>query len=262
MSIGKIYGNRRGIVVEECTLVEEREIDLIDLFAEVLRHWKGAVVGFLVGALLFGIYGYVENLKEAEAIEEVQETEMTFAEQKVVDVALEYESLYLQAKEDSDVENLLILNKAVIDSVKGFNDVQLQYFTENSVSDLWEGEFVPQVITKEHKGMSVKKVIIGGAVAFFLYCMFWAVRYILDGDMKASDDMQQLAGVPQLGKIYTVEEPSFIIDKWIFRLKHHGQRLMTADKSVELIASVIAVNAKSKSISEITFSECTTAGKA
>lgn len=74
--------------------------------------------------------------------------------------------------------------------------------------------------------------------------------------------MMNLAGVFQLGKIYTLIEPAFFIDKWIFRLKHHGQRLMDADKSVELIASVIASDAESKEIENITIAGCSIKEKA
>lgn len=106
----------------------------------MLKHWKGTIVCFLVGALALGVFNYFHSPKEAaevtgeavEVTEEAQATEMIFAERKAVDVALEYEELYLQAKESGDVENLLELNKAIIDSVKAFNDMQLQYFTENS----------------------------------------------------------------------------------------------------------------------------------
>ena len=118
---------------------EEREIDLVDLFAEVLRHWKGTIVCFLIGALVLGIYSYVGSSKEVVEAAEVKGTEMTFAEQKAVDVALEYEALYVEAKDSGDIENTLALNKAVLDSMKSFNDMQLQYFIENSTSDLWGG---------------------------------------------------------------------------------------------------------------------------
>lgn len=107
----------------------------------------------------------------------------------------------------------------------------------------------------------MKMIIIGGLVTSLLYCVFWAVKYVFDDHIKASDDMMQLAGISQLGKITTDKVPSFFVDRWIFGLKHHGQRLMDADRSIELIASVIAVTAKSQKIEKIAFAGCLVEGK-
>ena len=56
--------------------------------------------------------------------------------------------------------------------------------------------------------------------------MIWAVKYIFDGSLKVSDDLQQLIGIPHIGEIITVGEPSFAIDKWAYRLKHHGRQVL------------------------------------
>ena len=114
---------------------------------------------------------------------------------------------------------------------------------------------------QQNRWMGMKMIIIGGLVASLLYCVFWAVKYVFDGHIKASDDMMQLAGISQLGKITTDKVPSFFVDRWIFGLKHHGQRLMDADRSIELIASVIAVTAKSQKIEKIAFAGCLVEGK-
>lgn len=41
--------------------MREREISLLDLFAEILLHWRGIVMFALAGAILAGVFGYVRS---------------------------------------------------------------------------------------------------------------------------------------------------------------------------------------------------------
>ena len=49
---------------EENTIVKEREIDLRDLLAELLSHWRVLLIYMLAGAVLAGGYGLMRALKE------------------------------------------------------------------------------------------------------------------------------------------------------------------------------------------------------
>ena len=100
-------------------------------------------------------------------------------------------------------------------------------------------------------------MVVIGAVAFaFIYCMIWALKYIFGGNIKISDDLHQLINADLIGNIITVKEPSFVIDKLIYRLKHHGGKVLPVEDSLELIASVISVNAKNCEINEVAFVGC------
>ena len=188
---------------------------------------------------------------------------MTYAEKKAVDIALEYEKLYVEAKSNGDAENLVLLNTTVIDLVKSFNDKQLEYFNNNSISELWKGS-EQDIIKKEEVvlednttiGISPKMVVIGAVAFAFIYCMIWALKYIFGGNIKISDDLHQLINADLIGNIITVKEPSFVIDKLIYRLKHHGGKVLPVEDSLELIASVISVNAKNGEINEVAFAGC------
>lgn len=41
--------------------MEEKEIDLLDLTKEILRHWKGIIICMLIGAVAFGAFGYLKD---------------------------------------------------------------------------------------------------------------------------------------------------------------------------------------------------------
>ena len=235
-------------------MTDEREIDLLELIAEVLKHWKGMILFMLIGAIAVGVFDYAKANYNAEKV-----VEMTYAEKKAVDIALEYEKLYVEAKDNDDAENLILLNRTVIDLVKSFNDMQLEYFNDNSISELWK-ETKQDIIKKEDNttiGISPKMVVIGAVAFAFIYCMIWALKYIFDGNIKISDDLHQLINADLIGNIITVKEPSFIIDKLIYRLKHHAVgKVLPVEDSLELIASVISVNAKNGEINEVAFAGC------
>ena len=77
----------------------------------------------------------------------------------------------------------ILLNRTVIDLVKSFNDMQLEYFDNNSISELWK---VPDqdIIKKEEEdnttiGISPKTVVIGAVAFTFIYCMFGHLNIFL-----------------------------------------------------------------------------------
>ena len=237
-------------------MTDEREIDLLELIAEVLKHWKGMILFMLIGAIAVGVFDYAKGPKVDE---------MTYAEKKAVDIALEYEKLYVEAKGNGDAENLVLLNTTVIDLVKSFNDKQLEYFNDNSISELWKETKQEEVVLENNTtiGISPKMVVIGAVAFAFIYCMIWALKYIFDGNIKISDDLHRLINADLIGNIITVKEPSFIIDKLIYRLKHHtGGKVLPVEDSLELIASVISVNAKNGEINEVAFAGCALKKKA
>ena len=245
-------------------MTDEREIDLLELIAEVLKHWKGMILFMLIGAIAVGVFDYAKANYNAEKKRTGEAVEMTYAEKKAVDIALEYEKLYVETKDNGDAENLVLLNKTVIDLVNSFNDKQLEYFNNNSISELWKG---PQqdIVKKEEValednttiGISPKLVVIGAVAFAFIYCMIWALKYIFDGNIKISDDLHRLICVDPIGNVITVKEPSFAIDKLIYRLKHHAVgKVLPVEDSLELIASVISVNAKNGEINEVAFAGC------
>ena len=72
-------------------MTDEREIDLLELIAEVLKHWKGMILFMLIGAIAVGGFDYAKANYNAEKKRTEEAVEMTYAEKKAVDIALEYE---------------------------------------------------------------------------------------------------------------------------------------------------------------------------
>ena len=54
---------------------EEREINLIDLVADILSHWRGLLIFMLAGAVLMGAFSYVRSYRAANQVQEEPEEE-------------------------------------------------------------------------------------------------------------------------------------------------------------------------------------------
>lgn len=102
---------------------EEREIDLFDMFIEVLLHWRGLIIAMIIGGLVFGgysLYGsYKANAsaKAAKAAAEEQavlNAENKKAEEEIIaeeKKALEEALAALSETQKANVDSILIQQK-------------------------------------------------------------------------------------------------------------------------------------------------------
>ena len=67
--------------------MEEREIDLLDMIADILSHWKGVLVALLIGAVLMGGLSYVKSYRSVQNEQAAEET--TVLDREAVDTQLE-----------------------------------------------------------------------------------------------------------------------------------------------------------------------------
>lgn len=67
--------------------MEEREIDLLDMIADILSHWKGILVALLIGAVLMGGLSYVKSYHSVQNEQAAEEP--TVLDREVVDTQLE-----------------------------------------------------------------------------------------------------------------------------------------------------------------------------
>ena len=69
--------------------MEEREIDLLDLLADILCHWKGIIVCALIGAVLLGGFSYIESIHEEKEARMEVEKEQTSGDNITVEQLLQ-----------------------------------------------------------------------------------------------------------------------------------------------------------------------------
>lgn len=53
--------------------MEEREIDLLDMIADILSHWRGLLVALIIGAVLMGGFSYVKSYRNVQSEQEAEE---------------------------------------------------------------------------------------------------------------------------------------------------------------------------------------------
>ena len=54
-------------------IMEEREIDLLDMIADILSHWRGLLVALIIGAVLMGGFSYVKSYRNIQSTPTVEE---------------------------------------------------------------------------------------------------------------------------------------------------------------------------------------------
>ena len=53
--------------------MEERKIDLLDMIADILSHWRGLLVALIIGAILMGGFSYVKSYRNVQSEQEAEE---------------------------------------------------------------------------------------------------------------------------------------------------------------------------------------------
>ncbi len=91
---------------------EEKEIDLIDLLIEIMLHWRGLIVAFLIGGILLGGYSFMQSYKAHNAA------------QVKADAAAK-EAAAVDAEVLTDAEKLERLNKQAEELAKELSDTSL-----------------------------------------------------------------------------------------------------------------------------------------
>lgn len=86
--------------------MQTREIDLLDMMADILSHWRGLVVSLLLGAILFGALSY---LKSYRAVQNVQQQE------EIVQDEVSIQTQLRQIEEGLDEVNRMAVLKTLDD---------------------------------------------------------------------------------------------------------------------------------------------------
>ncbi len=109
-----------------------REINMVDLFVEVLLHWRAIVFAMLIGALLLGGFSYwklLQNIQRQNAIIEEQKNILDMTEDEKAE---QWEAGQLALEEQLDegqlynVKNALLCRKLFDEKIAYQQDSLLQ----------------------------------------------------------------------------------------------------------------------------------------
>lgn len=101
--------------------MQTREIDLLDMIADVLSHWRGLIVALVLGAVLLGGFSYTRSFR---TIQNVQQPETVVQEETTVEEQL----TYLEQSLDNNSRAAVL---TVLDDEKEY-DMKKTY-SENSI---------------------------------------------------------------------------------------------------------------------------------
>lgn len=57
--------------------MEERELDLLDMIADILSHWRGLIVALVIGAVLMGGISYVKSYQSVQNVQTAEEPNLS-----------------------------------------------------------------------------------------------------------------------------------------------------------------------------------------
>lgn len=154
------------------------------------------------------------------------------------------------------LSDIAAMKKSVSDAKKELSDREKQYydFLMDGVSEVGQA---PAVVPSP--GVSVKYVLLGAVMAAFVYAFILLLVYIFNTKIRATDSMQELYGLPQLGMIPSaVGKKKFlgIIDRWILSIRNHNKRQFSPEEALELAAVAAKMAAGKEALQEICLMGC------
>lgn len=147
--------------------MNERTIDLRDLFYKILYRWKLILVAMIIGGVIFGVYGYISVQKDREEL--VGDTgknylmDLTEEEAERVAYFIEYEKQYNVAKENfenSVIQKLDTSNIYTLDNVYtvACDDKDRAFMLVKAYEQCLESNGFYEKIAKVYGGIEAKDV--------------------------------------------------------------------------------------------------------
>ena len=164
-----------------------------------------------------------------------------------------------QALYRNDVSN----GRTAIATAKSkFTEEQQRYYDLLTGEDRIEEEEIKQkeateeLATVATPSVSKKYVLLGAILFAFGYVVVLAFVYIFDSKLRASDELQNLYHIPQIGVIVKDSGKKFIVDKWIDALRHYGKRKFSVEQSMELAFVAVKIATVKNGLNSIGLMGC------
>lgn len=151
--------------------------------------------------------------------------------------------------------------KATIAATKaGFTEEQKQYYdllTQNDSEIVnTTQDAAAESVTVQKPSISIKYVVLGAVIFAFVYAMILCLMYIFNGKLRASDELQNLYQIPQMGLIVKDSKKKLLPDKWVENLRNHGKRKFTPAQSMELAVAAVKIAAVKNGLDHVCLMGC------
>lgn len=134
---------------------------------------------------------------------------------------------------------------AIATAKSKFTEEQQKYYDlltwEDKIEEqeIKQKEATEELATVATPSVSKKYILLGTILFAFGYAVVLAFAYIFDSNLRASDELQNLYHIPQIGVIVKDSGKEFIVDKWIDALRHYGKRKFSIEQSMGLAFAAV-----------------------
>lgn len=154
------------------------------------------------------------------------------------------------------LSNVDTMKNAVAEAKKTLSDAEQQYYAV-LMSD--ETEQLSSGAESSSSGISIKYVFLGAVMAAFLYAFVLFLIYIFNTKIRATDSLQELYGLSQLGLIPAVageKKVLGVVDEWIILLRDHNKRKFSPEEALELAAVAVKMAIGKEALQEVCLMGC------
>ena len=156
------------------------------------------------------------------------------------------------------LNDIASMKKNLSDAKNGLSDKEQQYY-EFLTSDAAQTEETISPATVSTPHVSVKYVLLGAVMAAFVYAFILLLVYIFNTKIRATDNLQELYGLAQLGTIPAAAgKKKFldVVDRWIVSIRDHNKRQFSSEEALELAAVAAKMAAGKEALQEICLMGC------
>lgn len=227
-----------------------------------LIHYDKTVLQDMTQAVIRFVHKKHEQIEEAMGKHEIvllNQSDAVAADMGILD------------SQKSMIDEIASMETAILQYKDAFTAEERRYYDlmaaadDKDTDEAEDGLQEPALNAEISLGISIKYVVLGTFLALFMYALIFFVRYVFNTKLAASDSLQDLYGIPQLGMIPQQQEsrkPFAFVDQWILSLRDSGGRRFTKDEAVQLSAAAVKMAAVKEGTGKICLVGCGLTGQA
>ena len=104
--------------------------------------------------------------------------------------------------------------------------------------------------------VSKKYVFLGAILFVFVYAAVLCLIYIFNTKVRASDELQRLYNIPQIGLVVRESKRKLLLDRWADSLRNYGKRKFSAEQSLELAFAAVKIATVKNGVNNICLMGC------
>ena len=163
-------------------------------------------------------------------------------------------------KQTSYRDEISSLKESIAKKKAEFTEEQKQYYNlltqnDSEIVDTTQ-DAAAESVTVQKPSISIKYVVLGAVIFAFVYAMILCLMYIFNGKLRASDELQNLYHIPQMGLIVKDSKKKLLPDKWVDNLRNHGKRKFAPAQSMELAVAAVKIAAVKNGLDHVCLMGC------